>query len=74
MVAPEAMTQLRAVLDATGSFTTFATEYVQRVRSIQENFEVTPAILDEFQTMLSARNIRPGLAEWSAKGIGSRAG
>jgi carboxyl-terminal processing protease len=65
VVAPEAMTQLRAVLDATGSFTTFATEYVQRVRSIQENFEVTPAILDEFQTMLSARNIRPGLAEWS---------
>ena len=59
------MTQLRAVLDATGSFTTFATEYVQRARSIPENFEVTPAILDEFQTMLSARNIRPGLAEWS---------
>jgi carboxyl-terminal processing protease len=65
VVAPEAMTQLRAVLDATGSFTTFATEYVQRVRPIPENFEVTPAILDEFQTMLSARNIRPGLAEWS---------
>ena len=26
---------------------------------------MTPAILDEFQGFLSARNIRPGLAEWS---------
>jgi carboxyl-terminal processing protease len=32
---------------------------------VPENFEVTPAILDEFQSMLSSRNIRPGLAEWS---------
>lgn len=65
VVLPEGMTQLRAVLDATGSFTMFATEYVQRVRSIPEDFEVSPAILDEFQTKLSSRNIRPGLAEWS---------
>ena len=26
---------------------------------------MTPALMDEFQTQLSARNIRPGLAEWS---------
>ena len=31
IVFPEAMTRLRAVLDATGSFTTFATDYIQRV-------------------------------------------
>ena len=65
IVYPEAMTRFRAVLDATGSFTTFATDYLQRVRTIPENFELTPAILDEFQAMLSSRNIRPGLAEWS---------
>lgn len=65
VVPPESMTQLRAVLDATGSFTTFATDYIQRVRSIPSSFEVTPAVLDEFQVMLSNRNIRPGLAEWS---------
>lgn len=65
VVLPEAMTTLRAVLDASGSFTTFATDYVQRVRTIPETFDVTPAILDEFQLMLSSRNIRPGLADWS---------
>ena len=74
VVAPEAMTRLRAVLDATGSFTTFATEYVQRVRSIPENFEITPAILDEFQTMLSARTYDRAWRSGPAKGIGSRAG
>jgi carboxyl-terminal processing protease len=64
-VAPEAMTRFRAVLDATGAFTTFATEYTQRVRTISKDFDVSPALLDEFQTFLSARNIRPGLSEWS---------
>ena len=67
IVYPESMTRFRAVLDATGSFTTFATDYLQRVRTIPENFDVTPAILDEFQSMLSSRNIRPGLAEWSSE-------
>lgn len=65
VVLPEGMTRLRAVLDGSGSFTTFATDYVQRVRPLPANFDVTPGILDEFQAMLSARNIRPGLAEWS---------
>ena len=59
------MTRFRAVLDATGSFPTFATAYIQRVGKISADFELTPAILDEFQAMLSERNIRPGLAEWS---------
>ncbi|HYP06833.1 MAG TPA: S41 family peptidase [Bryobacteraceae bacterium] len=65
VVFPEGMTRLRAVLDATGSFTTFATDYTQRIRPLPQPFDVTPGILDEFQAMLSARNIRPGLAEWS---------
>ena len=64
-VAPEPMTRFRAVLDATGAFTTFATEYTQRVRTISKDFDVSPALLDDFQTFLSVRNIRPGLAEWS---------
>jgi carboxyl-terminal processing protease len=65
VVFPEPMTRFRAVLDATGSFTTFATDYIQRVRTLPPSFDVTPAILDDFQTMLSGRNIRPALAEWS---------
>jgi hypothetical protein len=32
---------------------------------VPPTFEVTPAVLDEFQTLLSANNIRPSLAEWS---------
>jgi hypothetical protein len=35
------------------------------VKTIPEKFEVTPELMDEFQAMLSERNIRPGLAEWS---------
>ncbi len=65
IVYPEAMTRLRAVLDATGSFTSFATTYIGRVRTIPPDFEVTPALLDEFQAMLSERNITPGLSDWS---------
>jgi len=63
-VYPEAMTRLRAVLDASGAFTTFATEYTRRVK-IDANFDITPELVDELQGFLSARNIRPGLAEWS---------
>jgi carboxyl-terminal processing protease len=64
-VFPEEMTRLRAVLDATGSFTSFSTAYIGRVRTIPENFDVTPALMDDFRAMLSERNIRPGVAEWS---------
>jgi carboxyl-terminal processing protease len=65
VVFPEPMTRFKAVLDATGSFTTFATSYIQRAGPVPPTFEVTPAVLDEFQTLLSANNIRPSLAEWS---------
>jgi carboxyl-terminal processing protease len=57
---------LRAVLDASGSFTTFATGYVGN-HKITEDFEVTPALLDEFQVFLSQRNIQPGVNEWSVE-------
>jgi carboxyl-terminal processing protease len=65
VVFPEPMTRFKAVLDATGSFTTFATSYIQRAGPVPPTFEVTPAVLDEFQTLLSTNNIRPSLAEWS---------
>ena len=65
IVLPEPVTRFRAVLDATGSFPSFATDYIRRVGKVPDTFELTPAILDEFQAVLSERNIRPGLAEWS---------
>jgi carboxyl-terminal processing protease len=64
-VAPEGVTRLRAVLEATASFPTFATDYLQRNRSVAADFEVSNQALDEYQQWLSERNIRPGLADWS---------
>ena len=62
VVYPPAMNRLRAVLDASGSFTNFATEYL-RDHKITGDFEVTPQILNQFQVFLSARSIQPGVAE-----------
>jgi carboxyl-terminal processing protease len=66
VVYPPAMNRLRAVLDATGSFTNFATQYLLK-HKVTGEFEVTPQILDEFQVFLSGRGIQPGVSEWSAE-------
>src|SRR5215471_5574256 len=63
IVYPPQVNRLRAVLDASASFTTFATEYL-RDHKIAADFEVTPEIVDQFRAFLSARQIRPGVAEW----------
>jgi carboxyl-terminal processing protease len=52
------------VLDASGSFTNFATEYL-RNNKVTADFEVTPQIIDEFRVFLSDRSIQPGIGEWS---------
>jgi carboxyl-terminal processing protease len=62
-VYPEAMNRLRAVLDASASFTNFATEYL-RDHKVDSDFEVTPEVMDRFRAFLSERQIRPGLTEW----------
>jgi carboxyl-terminal processing protease len=66
VVYPEAMSRLRAVLDASGSFTSFATEYL-RNNKVSEDFEVTSQILAAFQVFVSERGIQPGVAEWSVE-------
>jgi carboxyl-terminal processing protease len=66
VVQPEGMTRLRAALEASGSFTNFATDYVQK-NKVAESFEITPHLLDEFQLFLSQRNIQPGIGEWSSE-------
>jgi carboxyl-terminal processing protease len=60
------MNRLRAVLDASASFTNFATEYL-RTHKLNPDFEVTPQLLDELHSFLSDRQIRPGLSEWLAE-------
>jgi carboxyl-terminal processing protease len=64
VVYPPATDRLRAVLDASGSFTNFATEYL-RNNKVTADFEVTPQIIDEFRVFLSDRSIQPGIGEWS---------
>lgn len=63
-VYPEPLSRLRTVLEASGAFTSFATEYTRR-HSVPEEFEVTAALLDEFQGFLADRRIQPGVGEWS---------
>ena len=63
IAGPEAQTRLRLALDAGGAITSFATEFIQR-HKIDESFEVTGDILDEFQVYASARSIQPSVGEW----------
>jgi carboxyl-terminal processing protease len=63
VVYPPAMNRLREVLEASASFTSFATQYLSQ-HKITDDFEVTPEILDDFRTYLSDRRIQPGIAEW----------
>jgi carboxyl-terminal processing protease len=64
IVYQERQTQLRIALDASGTFTSFATEYTRR-HQISESFDVTGVLLDEFQVFASERNIQPPTGEWS---------
>lgn len=62
-VWPAQLDQLAMVLDASGSLTSFAGEYV-RAHKIEENFDATPEVLDELKVFLSARQIQPGISDW----------
>ncbi|MBZ5620190.1 MAG: S41 family peptidase [Acidobacteriia bacterium] len=62
VIQPPSMTRLRAVLDASGSFTNFATEYLRK-NKVTADFEVTPAVLRDFQLFLLERGIQPGVSD-----------
>jgi carboxyl-terminal processing protease len=62
-VGPASLTQFRAVLEQSASFTSFATEFLQN-HKITPGWEVPGDVLDQFQTWLSQRNIQPSLREW----------
>jgi carboxyl-terminal processing protease len=66
IIYPEAQTRLQEVLEASGSFTSFATEYMAKHTRLPENFKISPEILDEFKVDLAARQIQPSIAEWSS--------
>lgn len=64
VIYPPAQDRLSVVLDASGALTSFASEYLQQ-HQIHEDFEVTPAILNELRMYLGDRQISPGPGDWS---------
>jgi carboxyl-terminal processing protease len=63
-VTPEPYSRLRAVLEQSASFTSFATDYLKN-NKVTADFDVTPQLLDTFKEYLSERKIQPGVQEWS---------
>jgi carboxyl-terminal processing protease len=66
VVPPELLSRLRMSLLASGSFTSFATEYL-RDHKVDGDFEVAPSLLDEFKAFVAAGGIQPSPAEWSSQ-------
>ena len=66
VILPPPSNRLRMVLDASASFTNFATEYL-RSHKVTEEFEVTPEIFREFQLFLFDRRIQPGVTDWAVE-------
>ncbi len=63
VVLPDTPSRLSMVVEASGSLTAFAAEYVQK-HKIPDDYRLTPDVLDDFKVFLSERQIQPGLADW----------
>jgi len=66
VVLPRSYSRLEAVIEGSNSYLEFAQQYLLENPEISEDFEVTPALLNDFQLFLSERRIRPSIAEWSS--------
>ncbi len=68
LVYQQAYSPLGRVLEASGAYPNFATEWLAaHPGEAKREMEITAEILDEFQLWLSRRQIRPSLAEWTAE-------
>jgi carboxyl-terminal processing protease len=63
VVYPAQQSRLQQVLDASGSLTSFAGEYL-RTNTVGEDGAVSSAMLDELKVFLSERSIQPPVADW----------
>jgi carboxyl-terminal processing protease len=63
IVLQEPLTRLRAALDASGSFTSYATDFL-RGNDIPQDFEIPGSMMDDFKVFVSQRQIQPSLADW----------
>jgi carboxyl-terminal processing protease len=68
-VSPQERSRLEVVLDASGAFTAYATQYLSAHSPLPGKFEITPDLLDEFKVFLSMRGIQPNVSEWSRERI-----
>jgi carboxyl-terminal processing protease len=64
VISPEPLTRLRVALDGSGVITSFATEFIQR-HTVKADFEVSAAILDEFEAYAGEHSIQPRVGEWA---------
>jgi carboxyl-terminal processing protease len=66
-VTPPPYKRLEMVLDATGAYAAFATEYLRAERpAIAPGWQLPKPLLDRFRSWLSQNKIQPGLGEWFA--------
>ena len=63
VVMPDSVSRLRAVLDASGVLTGFATEYTQK-NKVAEDFQVSGGLMDDLKVWLDDHKIQPSVAEW----------
>jgi len=65
---PELPARFGLFLETAGLFPAFATNWLASHRAeAKRDMEITPAILDDFQSFLTQRKVTPSLAEWSAE-------
>ena len=67
VVTPEPMSRLHIALMASGSFTSFATQYL-RAHKVDQDFEVTPSVIDEFVAYAATLGVQPSPAELASQG------
>jgi carboxyl-terminal processing protease len=66
VVYPFRPNELEMVLDGSGAFADFATQYL-RENKVTRDFEVDSAMLDRFRVFLAGRRIQPSVSEWLAE-------
>src|SRR6185312_15858710 len=65
-VSPPDLTRFQAALEGSGSFTTFALEYLKD-HKVADGWQPPPEMLSRFQVWLGERQIQPSLSEWLAQ-------
>jgi carboxyl-terminal processing protease len=67
-VRPEMPDTFGMFLETAALFPAYATEWLTQHRSeVKREMEITPALLDDFKSFLTQRNVTPTVGEWTAE-------